>query len=192
VTQFWNPTGILRQARQRDSLVKRQRVLTTLEQMARNKEPITFAAVARAASVSTWLVYAEGIREHIEATRQRQANQRVPDQRAGLSPSAASLHTDLQLARHEIKQLRADRDKLRQNLQKQLGRQLDAFTHGELIARIEELTQHNQRLTDQNCQLAAANEQLHSRAGELEDDLTATRTSLRRMIRNTNQPRETP
>ena len=35
---------------------------------------ITFAAVAKAAGVSTWIVYAEGIREHIDAARRRQAH----------------------------------------------------------------------------------------------------------------------
>ena len=157
-----------------------------------SSQSVTFAAVARAASVSTWLVYAEGIREHVEATRQRQASQPVRDQRAGLSPSAASLRTDLELARHEIKELRAERNTLRQNLQKQLGRQLDALTHRELVTRIDELTQHNQRLADQNRQLSAVNEQLRIRATGLEDDVAAARTSLRYMMRNTNQPRERP
>ena len=182
----------LRDARRRDSLIKRQGVLTALERMERNREPVTFAAVARAANVSTWLVYADGVREHIDATRKRQAAQPVQDQRAGLSSSAASLRTDLELARQEITNLRTERDKLRQNLQKQLGRQLDQLTHRELVSRIDELTQHNQRLTDQNRQLTAGSEQLQQRVTELQDDLTAARTSLRRMIRATNQPQETP
>lgn len=62
------------------------------------------------------------------------------------SPSAASLRTDLELARQEITKLRTERDKLRQNLHKQLGRQLDQLTHRELTTRIDELTQ--QRQTD--------------------------------------------
>jgi predicted nuclease with TOPRIM domain len=182
---------VLRDARRRDSLSKRQGVLAALERMEHDHEPVTFAAVARAANVSTWLVYADGIRDHVEAARKRQAAQPVQDQRAGLSPSAASLRTDLELARHEIKDLRGERDKLRQNLQKQLGRQLDQLTHRELVARLDELTQHNQRLADQNRQLTAGSERLQQRVTELEDDLAAARTSLRRMIRETNQPQET-
>lgn len=182
---------LLRAARRQDSLTKRQRVLTTLERMERDREPVTFAAVARAANVSTWLVYAEGVREHIDAARQRQATQPARDHRAGLSASAASLRTDLELARQEITDLRTQRDKLRGNLQKQLGRQLDALTHRELADRIDELTRDNQRLTDLNRKLTTDNQQLHQQVTDLEDDLAAARTSLRRMIRNTNQPPET-
>jgi predicted nuclease with TOPRIM domain len=152
-----------------------------------DREPVTFAAVARAANVSTWLVYANGVREHIDAARQRQATQPTHDHRAGLSASAASLRTDLELARHEITGLRAERDKLRGNLQKQLGRQLDALTHRELVDRIDELTRDNQRLNDLNRQLTTDNQQLAQQATDLKDDLTAARTSLRRMIRDTNQ-----
>jgi regulator of replication initiation timing len=183
---------LLREARRQDSLTKRQRVLTTVERMERDREAVTFAAVAREANVSTWLVYAQGVREHIEAARQRQVAQPVRDQRAGLSASAASLRTDLALAREEIQRLRAERDKLRGNLQHQLGRQLDALTHRELVDRIDELTRHSQRLADQNRQLTVDNQQLTARASELEDDLAAARTSLRRMIRDTNQTPENP
>ncbi|UJW32444.1 DUF6262 family protein [Saccharothrix sp. AJ9571] len=179
---------LLRAARRQDSLTKRQRVLTTLERMERDRERVTYAAVARAAHVSTWLVYADGVREHIDAARQRQATQPARDERAGLSASAASLRTDLALALHEITDLRAERDRLRGNLQRQLGRQLDTLTHRELVDRIDELTRDNQRLTDQNRQFTADNQQLHQQVTDLEDDLAAARTSLRRMIRDTNPP----
>lgn len=178
---------LLRAARQQDSLIKRQRVLTTLERMERDRERITYAAVARAANVSTWLVYADGVRVHIDAARQRQAIQPARDGRMGVSASAASLRTDLALARQEITDLRAERDKLRGNLQTQLGRQLDALTHRELVDRIDELTRDNQRLSDLNHQLTIDNQQLAQQVTDLEDDLTAARTSLRRMIRDTNQ-----
>lgn len=183
---------LLREARRRDSLTKRQRVLAELERMVREREPVTFAAVARAAGVSTWLAYAEGVREHIDAAQKRQAAQPVRDQRAGLSASAASLRTDLELARQEITSLRAERDTLRAGLRTQLGRQLDQLTHRELVTRIDELTRHNQRLADDNRQLAANNQQLQQQAAELEGDLAASRASLRRMIRDTNQQPEIP
>ncbi|MGH3755741.1 MAG: hypothetical protein ACRDRP_24250 [Pseudonocardiaceae bacterium] len=88
---------VLREARRRDSVTKRQRVLRTITELEGQGEPISFAAVARHAQVSTWLVYAEGIREHINAARARQAAQPTTDRRAGRSPSTASLHTDLEL-----------------------------------------------------------------------------------------------
>jgi hypothetical protein len=47
--------------------------MTALHSLEVAGETITFPAVARAAGVSTWLVYAKGVREHIEAARGRQA-----------------------------------------------------------------------------------------------------------------------
>jgi hypothetical protein len=66
---------VLRQARRRDSRDKRARVLRAVEQMLSGGEALTFAAVARTANVSTWLVYAAGVREHILAARERQSGQ---------------------------------------------------------------------------------------------------------------------
>ena len=179
---------VLREARRRDSLTKRQRVLAAVQEMEQRREPVTFAAVARHARVSNWLVYAEGVREHIEAAIKRQAAQPVTDHRAGLAPSAASLRTDLELARQEIRDLRADRDKLRDAIRRQLGQQLDAISATDLTTRIGELTRHNQQLAGQASQAAADSQALRARVAELEADLAAARTSLRRMIRDENRP----
>jgi chromosome segregation ATPase len=177
---------VLREARRRDSLTKRQRVLHTITELERQGEPISFAAVARHARVSTWLVYAEGIREHIDAARARQASQPAADRRAGYSPSAASLRTDLELARDEITTLRAERDQLRAAMRHQLGRDLDSLTSAGLTTRIDELTGHNRELAEQNQQLATDNQELQTRLSDLETDLAAARTSLRRMIKEQN------
>jgi hypothetical protein len=56
-----------------------------------------------------------------------------------------------------------------------------------LVDRIDELTRDNQRLNDLNRQLTTDNQQLAQQVTNLEDDLGAARTSLRRMIRDTNQ-----
>lgn len=172
---------VLREARRRDSLAKRGRVLHTITELEHRGEPISFATVARHAQVSTWLVYAEGVREHIDAARARQAAQPAKDRRAGRSPSTASLRTDLELARTQITALRAERDQLRAAMRQQLGRDLDALTSAGLSTRVEELTQRNQ-------QLSGDNDALRTRIGELEADLTAARTGLRRMIREQNTP----
>jgi predicted nuclease with TOPRIM domain len=179
---------VLREARRRDSLTKRQRVLAAVQEMEQRREPVTFAAVARHARVSTWLVYAEGVREHIQAAIKRQAAQPVTDHRAGLAPSAASLRTDLELARQEIRDLRAERDKLRDGIRRQLGQQLDAISAKDLTTRIGELTRRNQQLADQASRAAADSQALRARVAELEADLAAARTSLRRMIRDENRP----
>jgi hypothetical protein len=53
----------LKAARAKDSKLKRRRALAALEALEASGAAITFTAVAKAAGVSTWLVYAGGIRE---------------------------------------------------------------------------------------------------------------------------------
>lgn len=55
---------VLAESRRRDSRTKRQRVLAVVEQLLAQGVPVTFAAVARTAGVSKWLVYAGGVRAH--------------------------------------------------------------------------------------------------------------------------------
>jgi hypothetical protein len=181
------PAQVLREARQRDSQAKRARVLQALEEMTGAGESITFAAVARTAGVSTWLVYAEGVRHHIEEAMRRCPAPRPSDRSAGHPASVAGLRTDLELARAEIRELRAERDKLRQAARLHLGQQLDQISSKDLIARIDELTERDGRLEAQLAKTTADNGALQQRVIELEDDLAAARTSLRRMIRATNQ-----
>jgi len=59
-------------ARAKASHDKRQRVLAAVRALEAAGTPVTQAAVAAAARVSTWLVYADGVREHVQAARQRQ------------------------------------------------------------------------------------------------------------------------
>lgn len=47
-------------------------VLDAIGLMLDDCEPISFAALARTARVSAWPVYAEGVREHVQAAIQRQ------------------------------------------------------------------------------------------------------------------------
>ena len=58
-------TAALQAARAKDSHDKRQRALAAIEALETAGVPVTFPAVAKAARVSTWLVYSEGIREHL-------------------------------------------------------------------------------------------------------------------------------
>lgn len=181
------PAQVLREARRRDSQTKRARVLQVVEEMTRSGEPITFAAVARVANVSSWLVYADGVRHHIEAAQRQRLASPAADQLGGKSSSAAGLRTDLELARAEIRELRGERDKLRQAARLHLGQQLDQISSKDLIARVDELTDRNGRLEAQLAETRTSNDALQQRVTELENDLAAARTSLRRMIRATNQ-----
>lgn len=184
-----NPHGnphTLAQARRRASLDKRQRALTALTTLEQQGKKITHAAVARTAGVSTWLTYTEGIREHIEAAQQRQ-HPTTPCART--RSTTATLRTELELARQEIRTLREDRDRMRQAIQHQLGQQLDALDTRHLTERVDALTRNNQRLEDSLQQATDDNHRLHARVGTLETDLAAARTSLRRMIREENTNR---
>ncbi|MFJ9822538.1 hypothetical protein ACIRU3_46535 [Streptomyces sp. NPDC101151] len=145
---------------------------------------MTFAAVARTAGVSNWLVYADGVREHIDKARAQQASSPARDRQPGGTASTASLRTDLELSRTEIRTLREERDKLKAALQRSLGQQLDQAATKDLVARIDELTSHNHELSTQLQQVRQDNTQLSRRLEEAEDDLAAARTSLRRMIRD--------
>ncbi|MEU3162386.1 DUF6262 family protein [Streptomyces griseoincarnatus] len=185
-----NPRGnprTLAQARRRASLDRRQRALTALTTLEQQGKKITHTAVARTAGVSTWLTYTEGIREHIEAAQQRQ-HPTTPSP-AHTRSTTATLRTELELARQEIRTLREDRDRMRKAIQHQLGQQLDALDTAHLTERVDELTRNNQRLEDSLQQATDDNHRLQARVGTLETDLAAARTSLRRMIREENTKR---
>lgn len=191
MTTTHDRTTGLRAARAKDSADKRRRALDAIHAMEVAGTPITAAAVAQTAGVSTWLIYTHGLREHLDAARRRQAPfssppRAAPGDQAPLTP--ASLHTDLALARAEIRRLRADNDKLRHRLRLQLGAEIDAPNPAELITRVAELESlTRQLLAERDARTAEANLAQH-RIHELEDDLTAARESLRRVIKEHNRP----
>lgn len=169
-------------ARFAESFEKRQRVLDALVEMEASGETITFPAVARAAGVSTWLVYSPGIREHVESARRRHSC--ATTQKDIVAP--AGLRAELASARQEIKSLRAERDKLFQRLRLQLGAEIDGPQRSELIARLADLETVNRRLLAERDARSSDERANDRRVRELEDDLTAARESLRRMIRAEN------
>jgi hypothetical protein len=137
----------LKAARAKDSELKRRRALAALEAL----EPAARRSLSprwpKAAGVSTWLVYAEGIREHIDAARHRQAHHGAapaPTPSAKRTTTSDSLRTDLAIAQEQIKTLRAERDKLQQRLQ--LGAELEAPDRAHLTARVADLEAINRQL----------------------------------------------
>jgi hypothetical protein len=185
-------TSALRAARAKDSQAKRQRVIAALQALESAGVPVTAAAVATAAGVSTWLVYADGIREHLDAARQRQTNHSgtpLPATPQGAQPSEtpASLRTDLTIARAEIRRLRADHDKLRNRLRLHLGAEIEGPQRAELIARVATLEACNRQLVAERDARAAEAHTAQQSVQELEDELTAARESLRRVIRDNNR-----
>jgi hypothetical protein len=183
-------TAALKAAREKDSQDKRRRALEAVAALEASSASITFPAVAKAAGVSTWLVYTEGIREHVDAARRRQADHpsvaAVPDRQRA---APASLRTDLAVAREEIRRLRAERDKLRGRLRLHLGAEIDGPDRAQLIARVTELEAVNRQVVAERDARAAEFDGARRRVVELEDELTAVRESLRRVIRAENRGR---
>ncbi|MFF1873004.1 hypothetical protein [Kitasatospora herbaricolor] len=173
-------------ARARISADKRQRALDAITTLERDGHPVTHTTVARTAGVSTWLTYTDTIRPHVQAAQHRQTTRPTPAAPTTTSSTTATLRTELELARQEIKQLRRERDQAQTAVRHHLGRQLDALTTHDLTTRIDELTHHNQHLADQLQQTTTRNHDLQQQITTLENDLAAARTSLRRMIRNKN------
>jgi uncharacterized protein DUF6262 len=180
----------LKAARAKDSELRRRRTLAALEALEASGESITFTAVAKAAGVSTWLVYAEGIREHIDAARHRQAHHGAapaPTPSAKRTTTSDSLRTDLAIAQEQIKTLRAERDKLQQRLRLQLGAELEAPDRAHLTARVADLEAINRQLVAERDARTIEADTAKSRVGELEDELSAARESLRRVIKTQNR-----
>ena len=83
MTSTIDRTAGLRAARARDSADKRRRAREAIDTLEASDTPITAAAVAHAAGVSTWLIYTDGFRGHLDAARRRQT------QRASHPPRTA-------------------------------------------------------------------------------------------------------
>ena len=179
-------------ARAKASQDKRDRALAAVRALEAAGTPVTATAVATAAGVSTWLVYADGVREHVQAAQCRQAERgHAPGSPAppgrGEPVTQASLRTDLAVAREEIRQLRAERDKVRARLRLQLGAEIEGPDRAELIARVANLEAASRQLAAERDARAAEANHAQRRIGELEDELTAARESLRRAIRQANR-----
>jgi len=184
----------LKAARAADSHAKRGRVLAAIAALETAGAAITFPSVAKAAGVSTWLAYSEGVREHVEAARARQTDPstgEAPGSQVGNGhrASAAGLRTDLALARSEIGRLRAEADKLHKRLQIHLGAEIEGPDRAELIGRVAALESLNRQLVAERDGRGAEAEAAKLAVVELEDELVAARESLRRVIRAENRGR---
>jgi hypothetical protein len=154
--------------------------------MKRDGTPITFTSVARSANVSQWLVYADGVREYIEAARSAQAAEPVQAKRGARGASEPSLRTDLELAKQDNRRLRGEVARLKKALRERLGAQLEASSAESLKRRVDELLAANDRYRSENSRLVAELDDAHSQLRVAEEDLAAARTSLRRMIRESS------
>ncbi|MFD0041212.1 DUF6262 family protein [Streptomyces anulatus] len=184
MSQSRTPAEVLRQARQRDSRAKRGKVLAVIEELLEANEPVTPTTVARAAGVSSWLVYADGVREHIEVARKRQAQPGTAPGRA----APAGLRIEMGLVREENSRLRQECTRLKVALQRNLGQELDRLGTADLTTRVDELVGDNQQLNRDLIQARERVRDLEAQLAETQDDLVAVRGSLRKMIKEGRQP----
>lgn len=188
MTASRTPAQVLAASRRETSLRKRQAVFETLAAIAAKGEPITFTTLARRSGVSTWLVYAEGVREHVQAAIDRQDRPSAGASAEARTAGSAGLRAELAMSRAEVAELRGERDRLREALRANLGQQLDQVGNRTLIERITELTEQARRLERSEAQSRAHATELAEHVRELENELAAARTSLRTVLRQTNRP----
>ena len=86
--------------------------------------------------------------------------------------------------------MRAERNEQQRRERLALGSKLDDIAKADLLARLDELTRHNSEVLADAARQGSENHVLQARVVELEDDLAAAWTSLRRMIRTGNLPAE--
>ncbi|WP_405798606.1 DUF6262 family protein [Streptomyces sp. NBC_01506] len=181
----------LRVSRAKDSEDKTRRALDAVDGLLRSGRRITVTQVAREASVSTWFVYNQpqvhqAVQDGITAQQARgRQNSLAPE---ASQVSQAGLRTDLALAREEIKDLKKERDRLRNRVRLSLGAELEGVNRNELIERVQQIEQRNTALERA---LSEARDQITALEGQLretEDDLTAARASLRRAMRSVPAP----
>ncbi|CAG7597315.1 DUF6262 family protein [Rhodococcus opacus] len=178
--------GRLKASRQRDSAEKTRRCLRAVDDLIRAGERITVTGVARDAAVSTWFIYNQtAVRGAVESAIAEQAETRsIVRTSRPTTVTSASLHTELALAREEVRSLRTERDQLRTRVQLALGSQLDGVSHERLVSRIQNL---EQRKTELESEVEKANMRVltaEERAAGLEDDLVAARSGLKRMMQS--------
>ena len=161
-------------------------VLATVRRMAATAEAISFTAVHRAAGVSNWFVYNNPrVRSAIQEAMSEQKRQAKSTAERPLDDrSLRAMRAELAHARAEIRDLREERDKLRQRLQRDLGAQVDAMGKRELVERLRVLEQENVALHGALHQSTAECGQAVRDRDEAIADLDGTRLALRQMMRN--------
>lgn len=173
-------------ARARDSEAKTARSLDVVRDLLGSGQRVTFAGVAREASVSTWFVYNQPrVRDAVQAAmdEQRQLGHQAPQSSASQRVSPAGLNTELALAREEIKGLKKERDRLREHVRLSLGAELDNVARSQLVERLKQLEQAKADLQHELSNTRDRLTAVERRLQETEDDLTAARAGLRRAMR---------
>lgn len=173
-----------------ESKAKRKAALAVVACLVKAGSRVTYARVAREARVSTWLVY--NAPEVSAAIRAAMEEQLQPEYEVGHREvnssglSLASVRTDLELARTEIRELRTERAALLAKVSRALGNEAREADRHVLVQRIhdaENLLRDNQQSLGQAEQIAR---DLRRQVDELHADLEASRRLNQTLIRQLN------
>ncbi|WP_155838586.1 DUF6262 family protein [Arthrobacter castelli] len=177
-------TSKLIAAKRADSQRRRAAVLKTVEMQTRSGQPVTVAGVARAAGVSTWLIY--NVPDLLAAVRRAMAESR--GNTAGNSrtrnsgPSPASLHNEVALLNARLTKVTAERDQLKKALKARIGAQLELETPAELKTHIANL-ERSLKCARLNLEEAETNNDLlHDKLEESQDQLRAAQRINKMLI----------
>ena len=179
-------TQALHEAKRADSRRKHERTIATIERLVASGSRVTFARVAREADVSTWLVYnTAALKTTIQTAMDRQHRDGIEPTTARPSAhtSLASLRTDLALARHEIKTLKAERDVLRRRIERVLGDEIREVDRTQLTDRIGELEELLRTAQTDHADTARTVNALTEQNQELAEQLDAVRILNQKLIR---------
>lgn len=117
---------IIAAARRRHELT-RAKTIQAIRELDQTGTPVTFAAVAARAGVSrSWLYSQPDIAGQVQRLRETTRRAPAPSIPAGQRTSSASLLRRLAAAHEELRNLRAERDRLRRQLAQALGERRQA------------------------------------------------------------------
>ena len=166
--------------RRADSGRRRERVLNTLGEMARNGEAVTVSALAKRAGVDRSFLY-----RHPDLLAQVHVSAVQPPPGGATAPSRASLQADLLAANDRCRRLADQVRVLEHRLSAELGQQVWQRTGIGTPTDIDGLQARILDLEQQNLDLKI---QLDERADELE----AARSANRELTKTLNQPGRIP
>ena len=168
----------MQDGRRDDSMRRRRRVLAAVDHAAAAGDPLSAAALARAAAVDRTFLYRHP--DLLEKIHALQADP-VTDEHTGPGVTRASLQADLLAAHERAARLNARIQQLEKRLSEALGEQ--TWRESGLGAPVDIDTLH-QRIS----QLEQHNLHIQQQLDERNDDLAAARAANRELIARLNTP----
>lgn len=180
-------------ARSQASSAKTEQALASVRRLVETGQPITFTGIARHAGVSVWFLYNKPqVRAAVEnaITEQSLHGPAAASHPPSSRVTPAALHNELAAARTEIRRLRDDRDRYRARVSAVLGNEIDDLATEQLR---RQARSDQQRISELEAALRSAAHRANAaeqHRDELQEELTAARASLKKLIRQAPRPCE--